>query len=509
MNRRLQQLIIIVLAFGTPCAGSASAEPPPPQATWSVVADHWYLVDFAGVEAGWMNSLVESDEKHYRTTTETRISISRGASPITVTTKSVFTETREGKPVLLISSQDFAQQSTQTHFAFEPGKIVMTTTQGARTTSKDMPLPAGQWLTPMAAQQYFDQRSKAGADTITYRMIDSETGIQVIEVTSTRVGQEQYEHDGRTIPVTVWKTRTDVLPVDAIEKYDEQGVSVASEVAMPIGRMVMRLSTKERALQAGGAKGPELMLKSFVAVDQPIRNVGQARRATFRLRTREGDLPSLPDCGAQRVESTDGGAGALLKIDLDDNVRAELLPESRAEFLEPSTTIGSDDELVKKLSQKALRSAGDEPISRGDALRAFVSRYVSRKDLDTAFAGAAETAMTRKGDCSEHAVLLCAMMRAAEIPARVAMGLVYADQFAGENAIFGWHMWTQAWIDGAWVDFDATLPVRYHAGHILVGTTSLADGALANELAGIVSLLGNLEIEVVDIGYGREGSDPE
>jgi transglutaminase-like putative cysteine protease len=509
MNSRLPQLILIAMVLANALAGWAMAQPRiDDDAAWSVESDHWYLVDFAGVEAGWMHDLVESSESGFRSTTETRIIISRGASPITVTTKSVFEETRDGRPIRLISTQELAQQSTESQYSFEADKVILTTKQGGRTTTKQLPLPEGEWLTPRAAQRYFDERARAGADTISYRMIDSETGLQAIEITSARMGPEQYEHDGRMIPVTVWKSRTDIMPVDAIEKYDEQGVNVFSEVAMPIGRMVTRLSTKQRAMQAGGAKGPELMLRSFVAVDQPIRNVGKARRATYRLWTREGELPSLPESGAQRVEQTDGGARTLVKVNIDENVRADLDAGAKEEFLEPSTTINSDDELVKKLAQKAVRSAGDDPMARCDALRGSVSRHVSRKDLDTAFAGAAETALTRKGDCSEHAVLLCAMMRAAEIPSRVAMGLVYADQFAGENAIFGWHMWTQAWIDGAWVDFDATLPVRYHAGHILVGTTSLADGALANELAGIVSLLGNLEIEVVDVGYGDDSHEP-
>ena len=93
------------------------------------------------------------------------------------------------------------------------------------------------------------------------------------------------------------------------------------------------------------------------------------------------------------------------------------------------------------------------------------------------------------------------MLRADGIAARVASGLVYADQFAGSDDIFGWHMWTQALIDGHWVDYDATLPTRYHAGHVLTGTSSLADGQGATEMASMIMLMGNLEIDVQDVGY--------
>jgi hypothetical protein len=60
-------------------------------------------------------------------------------------------------------------------------------------------------------------------------------------------------------------------------------------------------------------------------------------------------------------------------------------------------------------------------------------------------------------------------------------------------------MWTQALIDGKWVDFDATLPVRFDGTHVLTSTSSLAEGLATTEMASVVQLLGNLEIEVVEL----------
>ncbi|MHC5114764.1 MAG: hypothetical protein ACYTGP_10085, partial [Planctomycetota bacterium] len=77
------------------------------------------------------------------------------------------------------------------------------------------------------------------------------------------------------------------------------------------------------------------------------------------------------------------------------------------------------------------------------------------------------------------------------------------DAFAGERNIFGWHMWTQALIDGKWVDLDATLRDPYDAVHVLTGTSSLSDGEGIGDMASLLMLIGNLEIEVVDVGYER------
>ena len=171
--------------------------------------------------------------------------------------------------------------------------------------------------------------------------------------------------------------------------------------------------------------------------------------------------------------------------------------------------VDSADPLVIKLAQRACRDAGDAPMARADALRTFVSRHISDKDLDTAFATASETARMRTGDCSEHGILLCAMLRAEGIPARVATGLVYVDQMFGRDSFFGWHMWTQALIDGRWIDLDATLENRYNALHVLTATSSMSDASGMSDLATVMQLMGNLEIEIEDVGYDDAAGAPD
>ena len=123
------------------------------------------------------------------------------------------------------------------------------------------------------------------------------------------------------------------------------------------------------------------------------------------------------------------------------------------------------------------------------ALRDLVHNHISSKHLSTAYASASETARTGSGDCTEHAVLLAAVLKARAIPARVCHGLVYVelggDAISGEApsraaggdqaggaagatvaadgsaapatapAQFGWHMWTQAMVRRRPMDLDA------------------------------------------------------
>ena len=153
-------------------------------------------------------------------------------------------------------------------------------------------------------------------------------------------------------------------------------------------------------------------------------------------------------------------------------------------------------------------------------LRELVNRHIQDKHLGTAYASASETARTRtraaaptltlapalapaltlaltltstlsltstpttqartgSGDCTEHAVLLAALLKARMIPSRVCHGLVYVElggsaingqaedgmeSAASSDGQFGWHMWSQALINGHWHDLDATLHVPYTVG---------------------------------------------
>ena len=133
-------------------------------------------------------------------------------------------------------------------------------------------------------------------------------------------------------------------------------------------------------------------------------------------------------------------------------------------------------------------------------MRAFVNRHIEDKNLATAFASASEVARTGAGDCTEHGVLLAALLRADGIPSRVVTGLVYMPGLgkSGKGA-FGWHMWTQALIDGQWMDLDATLPMWFTAGHITTGTSSLAEGTGVEDMASIIGKLGKIEIDVIRV----------
>ncbi|MDX1996923.1 MAG: transglutaminase-like domain-containing protein, partial [Thermoanaerobaculia bacterium] len=173
--------------------------------------------------------------------------------------------------------------------------------------------------------------------------------------------------------------------------------------------------------------------------------------------------------------------------------------ENLAPYLAASTVIGFDDPEVAKLVPLAVGDGKATAGERALATRRFVQRHLTTKDLETAFGTASEVARSKSGDCTEHSVLLTALLRAQKIPARVAVGVVYVDEFLGARQVFGYHMWTQARIDDRWVDLDPTFPEAFDATHIAFAVSALADGGAGGAgFQNLLALIGRVAIEVLE-----------
>jgi transglutaminase-like putative cysteine protease len=252
--------------------------------------------------------------------------------------------------------------------------------------------------------------------------------------------------------------------------------------------------SKEEALKA--LTGAELDIAVNTLVHVPlIRNAHRTSKVEYKI-TIPGEDPSkyVVADGTQRVEKLKDSAISL-------TVSAVAMPETalRAtaanEYLESSQFVQSQDYRVKEHAQRA--TAGESNPARA-ALRMekYVHDKLKSKNFSTALASAAEVAESMEGDCTEHAVLLAAMLRAQQIPSRIAVGLVYVER----QSCFGGHMWTEAKIGETWVPLDATLGRGgIGAAHIKLVESSFSDEGAAPVTAflPLLNVLGNIQIEVV------------
>lgn len=431
--------------------------------------------------------------------------VRRGALELSFGLSTEFVETADGAPVRMTATTDLGgAPTTQTYVWTDDGIAHTVSTPNGQPRTVTLDRPEGTWLTPAAAAAFLSARLAAGADEITLRTIDPLSGLRIGTTVRTGIEKVTIDVDGRGVEVFKAIGVADVQPgVETLEHLDENGDPVRMETQL--GGLGLTITKSDRATVMGApaAEAPELMTSLFIEPSRPIRNAHSTKQATFVVRAKDGPLQGIPSTGYQRAVRIDESS-VRVTVDLTEPAEDGEADLERPEFLASTVFLDGTDSAVQALARRAMGGTTDlKPAAVAERLRRFVHRHIRSKDLSVGFATASEVARSGEGDCTEHAVLLAALLRTQGIPSRVVGGLVYADRFAGGRDIFGYHAWTQALVTddkGAWrwIDVDATLPgLRgYSAAHIALSVSALEDAGPVGGLTDLAPLLGRLEIDV-------------
>lgn len=137
-----------------------------------------------------------------------------------------------------------------------------------------------------------------------------------------------------------------------------------------------------------------------------------------------------------------------------------------------------------------------------------VTRHMSEVADYAGYANAAEAWANGTGDCTEHALILASLGRAAGIPTRIAMGLAYNnDRFLGRRFVFVPHMWVQAWTGTRWQSFDSALG-DFNAGYITLNLSQGEAAALIEMNAKLHQLKIISAVQVRERAGGHNGEQP-
>lgn len=491
-------------AAGAPTAARASDR----SGQWAD-PERWFVLRIADQRAGWMRERITRNDESITTSIETRVSMKRGAIGVEIELVAEFVETADGEPISMVSMQRLGMEPVTQRYFFEGETVRVIAEQGGFENEAIRPAPEGEWLTPTEAAAYVAALLESGAQEIVVRTIDPFSGLEPITIRRRGFEAVTIEVLGRSVPAVRCETvQSDVPGIRTIEYLGSDGRAIRSETSL--GGIPVEIIAADRDLARMPVDAPELMARTFVKPSRAIPRPRAATRAVYTLSVPDGDLPDLPTTGAQSVVRLDARS-ARIEVDASFPSMADEAASEDASLLGRSAMLEVDDPEIAALRDRALRGSPERASARAEAMRRFVHRYVRSKSLDVGFATASEVARTRQGDCTEHAVLLAAMLRADGIPSRVASGLIFVDEFAGADRIFAYHMWTQALIESEagwrWVDLDATLPdsVAFDATHLTLATTTFADNEPGNSLVGLVPLLGRLEIRVDTVEHDHAG----
>lgn len=525
MNRNARfrrfSLLFPVFALSAPgwAAPPTASAPAEPLSDGKVLFRQYYSVEINGRKVGRMfeksveKQTPQGPQIHHFS--GLKLEVDRGVASIRITTTGTSVETPDGRPVRYEYHEALGPTMVTRQGEFTTGpdgklQIALTVKQGDQT----LPVQTLPWdsaaLMPMAFQRKQLALHPKPGDKMECVIFDPSLPGKPYAP----VKLEFLQHGPVELVADVrpgWKIRA-TIALPGLSNISSEGWFNEAFEPLRVTTSLGGITLTQIACSEEVAKGPneplEMMLSTLLSTQRPIPNPRQLAEGEYvlQLKTKVSDPPTLPETGVQKVAPLPLMPGELSawKVTTHRQPRQlqttgqTLSKEEKGKYLAVSSMANHQDPEVKKLAEK-WRGKAKDPAQIAERLVKGVHENITHKSLDVGYATASDVARTLTGDCTEHAVLLVAALRASGIPARGVTGLVYADQFAGASHIFGYHMWAQGFIAGQWVDLDAALPgqTRVDATHIALGLTSLNDDAPIGELAAIIPLIGNLQMEVV------------
>jgi transglutaminase-like putative cysteine protease len=296
----------------------------------------------------------------------------------------------------------------------------------------------------------------------------------------------------------VVRTRDGVIPAFRVDMAF-QGLTTTSWVTdtgdvvreeSPLGLMTLRESPQEAQGLAVPGRVQRDLLRMAAVVPEMRRRIDEprdVRRMVLRLDGAELTGSDLDGAG-QTVH------GSTIEIRDPRTLQPGPADPAAAAFLAPEPFLESDAPEIVAETELALKGVSGAR-ARAERLTRYVNALLDKKPT-VSLPSAREVLRTKVGDCNEHTALFVAMARAAGIPSRIAVGLVFVR---GDQGAFYYHAWPEVYLDegdgrGLWLPVDPTFNQFPADGTHL----RLVRGGLDKQ-AVILPLIGSLRITVVDL----------
>jgi len=456
MRRTFVCLVVLLLA------ARAGADQPKGR----LLLDHWYAAYLNGAKAGFVHTTVRefgSGTKILRTVNELDLRVKRFKDDVRMFMQTGTDETPAGKVTGVFMRQGLA----------EGQQLVLTGTVDdeqlhVKVTGLANPMDKKIWWNDQVIGLYgemnlFRNKKVKPGDTFSYMHYEPSLNA-VVTVKVTVKDFEEIDNNGRKLKLLRVESRPDKilgvqLPASSLWLNKDLDV-VRSQVEMEgLGKLVLVQTSKEEAQRRDGptAKLPDIGLTNLIRLNRRIEDPHETDSVTYRITLPNDDEPATAFVrdSRQKVARAKGKSfeltiQAIRKPDPDtdggeDNV---------AEYLKSNDFINSKDAKVREFAAEAVGREKD-PWRKAQRIERWVHDHMRVVNFSVAMATADHVARTLEGDCSEFAMLTAAMCRAAGVPARIAVGLVYAENKGMPTLAY--HMWTEVCVAGQWLALDATL----------------------------------------------------
>ncbi|MGB7947704.1 MAG: transglutaminase-like domain-containing protein [Candidatus Binatia bacterium] len=359
-----------------------------------------------------------------------------------------------------------------------PGKLTLTVDSAGHVTTREVKLSQRPYLSAALKPYIATQQLEPGKEHY-FSTFDPATLSQ--QVTTVVIEGREYVRIGEQVEPAM-RIRQRFNGISVVSWIDGAGRTLKEET--PAGFSLVRQTPLEAESIAATRSIPlDLVSQTSITPDRPIPTSEQTK--LIKLRLSGIDLQSFPliNAGRQRLEQD------LLEVRREStsqlsSIRLPVKDRQLSPFTQSTPFMQSDHPKIRVLAREILGGETDGHVAVL-RLKNWVYKEIG-KEPTVSIPSALEVLRTRKGDCNEHTVLFNALARAAGIPAKTAVGVVYL-----RNAFY-YHAWSEVWLS-RWISLDSTFnQFPADATHI-----KFLEGEIDRQID-VLQLIGNLKISVVD-----------
>jgi len=472
---------------GQPAVTGLAVPPPSNKLDADVVFDFWFAASVDGQRIGYVQWGAKKAKKNDRELVVgvkyQNFTVSRFGQVVSQWGEESTVETPEGAILVTGMRQGIGKDQAIVLSGIVDGKTLKITGDGAAKGASDTPWPDGVVGCVREPALFKEKRLKAGEsfDYLAYIGVVN----RVVKMTVTLDTEESLAFWPKEPARKLLRYTTKMEPVGQF-RLPPATTWVDAETFEPLkmefdfpgfGGKVCFLRTTKEAASVAVARPIELFNAQSIRLDREIPGIHAGRSIVYKVSAPKDDEPGslFPTDARQAVKNLDAKAKTFeLHVSASHGPvkGANPLPAPGKEFSQSNYFINWDNDGVKGHTATAIRGlpATATDWEKAVAIEKWVNRNMKAFEFSQAMATADNVAKTLSGDCTEYAMLAAAMCRAAGVPSRTVLGLVYAPAKDGKPFL-AYHMWYEVFADGQWLPLDATLAL----GGVGPGHVKIAD----------------------------------
>ena len=492
---------LLFILIGNTIGQRVKIDPAEVEKMMQLPQDDWLNLTLMGTKIGYAHIYMEKSiyegEAAIRVRVDMVMDLKRTGTGLRFTTTRISYVGMDLVPRYFITTSNETGQEKRVEGRIRDNVAYLETSLAGKITHSETPISTDTIFEGMISY-FLLQRSIRVGDAHTLHVFNLDL-MKPVKTEVSVLREDQIEFDSKMEPVYVVNYTMDIMGgLTTTQWLGHDGTTYRMEVGLMGLKMVLAKTDMQTALGESGEVDVILNTKIFAQGEHPTPH---ARRFKAHLRLTEGQLDKavMIDSRQKLKVDNDPRHGAIeINVPVMNRAETPNLPiqnqhdnEELAQFLKSTVYIQTEHPAIQAKAIEVI----DGEINAWEAaqkLCRWVYENIHDKNLKIGFGSALQTLESLAGDCTEHTVLMIAMVRSVGIPARVCAGLVF------QGDAFYYHFWPEVYV-GEWVAMEPTLgQIQADANHIQLAGSELESDSMLEFGEGVMRTLNQLEIEVLE-----------